>query len=59
MHTSARTAGRLTIVEFEERTAGTLAARTRGDLDDLTSDLPPVVTGDATGPGDTGATDAS
>lgn len=33
--------GRLTLVEFEERTAGALAARTRGELDDLTGDLPP------------------
>ncbi|WP_300008692.1 DUF1707 domain-containing protein [Pseudonocardia sp.] len=33
--------GRLTIVEFEERSADALAARTRGDLDDLTADLPP------------------
>lgn len=32
--------GRLTLNEFEERTAATLAARTRGELDDVTSDLP-------------------
>ncbi len=32
--------GRLTLAEFEERTATTLAARTRGELDDVTSDLP-------------------
>lgn len=33
--------GRLTLSEFEERAAATLASRTRGDLDDVTSDLPP------------------
>jgi hypothetical protein len=33
--------GRLTLWEFEERTTAALAARTRGDLDDVTSDLPP------------------
>lgn len=33
--------GRLTLAEFEERTATTLAARTRGELDDVTFDLPP------------------
>lgn len=33
--------GRLTLAEFEERTALAWAARTRGDLDDVTSDLPP------------------
>jgi Domain of unknown function (DUF1707) len=33
--------GRLTIVEFDERTRAAYAARTRGDLDDLTEDLPP------------------
>lgn len=32
--------GRLTLAEFEERTTTTLAARTRGELDDVTSDLP-------------------
>ncbi len=32
--------GRLTLPEFEERTSATLAALTRGDLDDVTSDLP-------------------
>ena len=31
--------GRLTIVEFDER-AGAYAAHTRGDLEDLTEDLP-------------------
>jgi hypothetical protein len=33
--------GRLTIVEFDERMQATYAARTRGDLEDLTEDLPP------------------
>jgi hypothetical protein len=33
--------GRLTIVEFDERTQAAYAARTRGELDDLTEDLPP------------------
>ncbi|MFB9386738.1 DUF1707 domain-containing protein [Pseudonocardia petroleophila] len=33
--------GRLTLSEFEERTSATLASRTRGDLDDVTTDLPP------------------
>jgi hypothetical protein len=33
--------GRLTIVEFDERTRAAYAARTRGELDDLTEDLPP------------------
>lgn len=32
--------GRLTAAEFEERTAAAYAARTRGDLADLTTDLP-------------------
>ncbi len=32
--------GRLTIVEFDERTQAAYAARTRGELDDLTEDLP-------------------
>jgi hypothetical protein len=33
--------GRLTIVEFDERTQAAYAARTLGELDDLTEDLPP------------------
>lgn len=33
--------GRLTIVEFDERMQITYAARTRGELEDLTEDLPP------------------
>jgi hypothetical protein len=33
--------GRLTIVEFDERTQAAYAARIRGELDDLTEDLPP------------------
>lgn len=33
--------GRLTIVEFDERTSTAYAARTRGELEDLTQDLPP------------------
>ena len=33
--------GRLTVVEFDERTRAAYAARTRGELDDLTEDLPP------------------
>jgi len=33
--------GRLTLSEFEERSSATLQARTRGDLDEVTSDLPP------------------
>jgi Domain of unknown function (DUF1707) len=33
--------GRLTIVEFDERTQAAYAARTRGELDDITEDLPP------------------
>jgi hypothetical protein len=33
--------GRLTIAEFDERTQTAYAARTRGELDDLTEDLPP------------------
>jgi Domain of unknown function (DUF1707) len=32
--------GRLTIVEFDERTQAVYAARTRGELEDLTEDLP-------------------
>jgi hypothetical protein len=32
--------GRLTIVEFDERTQAAYAARTRGELDDHTEDLP-------------------
>ena len=32
--------GRITVAEFEERTDRAYAARTRGDLDDLTEDLP-------------------
>ena len=33
--------GRLTVVEFDERIQAAYAARTRGELDDLTEDLPP------------------
>jgi hypothetical protein len=33
--------GRLMIVEFDERVRAAYGARTRGDLDDLTDDLPP------------------
>jgi hypothetical protein len=33
--------GRLTVVEFDERMHAAYAARTRGELDDLTEDLPP------------------
>jgi hypothetical protein len=32
--------GRITVLEFDERTAAAYAARTRGELDDLTEDLP-------------------
>jgi hypothetical protein len=32
--------GRLTVAEFDERVAAVYAARTRGDLDELTEDLP-------------------
>ncbi len=33
--------GRLTVVEFDERVRAAYAARTRGELDALTEDLPP------------------
>lgn len=33
--------GRLTVVEFDERTQAAYAATTRRELDDLTEDLPP------------------
>jgi Domain of unknown function (DUF1707) len=33
--------GRLTVVEFDQRVLATYAAQTRGDLEDLTEDLPP------------------
>lgn len=33
--------GRLAIVEFDERVQAAYAARTRGELEDLTEDLPP------------------
>lgn len=33
--------GRLTVAEFDERVQAAYTARTRGDLDDLTGDLPP------------------
>ena len=33
--------GRLTIVEFDERTRAAYAAKTLRELDDLTEDLPP------------------
>jgi hypothetical protein len=32
--------GRLTIAEFDERTQAAYAAQTRGELEDLTEDLP-------------------
>jgi hypothetical protein len=32
--------GRITLVEFDERTQAAYQARTRGELDDLTADLP-------------------
>jgi hypothetical protein len=32
--------GRITMAEFEERVAAAYAAKTRGDLDVLTADLP-------------------
>lgn len=32
--------GRLTLAEFDERAQAAYAARTRGELDDLTADLP-------------------
>jgi hypothetical protein len=33
--------GRLTVHEFDERTRSAYSATTRGELDDLTEDLPP------------------
>jgi hypothetical protein len=33
--------GRIAIAEFDERTAAAWASRTRGQLDELTADLPP------------------
>jgi Domain of unknown function (DUF1707) len=33
--------GRITIVEYDERVAAAWASRTRGQLDELTADLPP------------------
>ena len=33
--------GRLTVVEFDERVHAAYTAVTRGDLEDLTADLPP------------------
>lgn len=33
--------GRLTLAEFDQRLQAAYAARTRGDLADLTEDLPP------------------
>jgi hypothetical protein len=33
--------GRLTIIEFDERTRAAYAAKTLRELDDLTEDLPP------------------
>jgi hypothetical protein len=33
--------GRLTVAEFDERVQAAYAATTRGELDDLTHDLPP------------------
>jgi hypothetical protein len=35
-------AGRLTVAEYEERLAQAYAAKTYGELDELTADLPPV-----------------
>jgi hypothetical protein len=43
-------AGRLTLDEFDERLARAYAARTFGELDELTADLPPVSTGRAVEP---------
>ena len=33
--------GRITVDEFDERAAAAWASRTRGQLDELTADLPP------------------
>jgi hypothetical protein len=33
--------GRLTVVEFDQRLQAAYAAQTRGELEDLTDDLPP------------------
>jgi hypothetical protein len=35
--------GRITVVEFDERAQAGYRARTRGELDDLTADLPPDI----------------
>jgi hypothetical protein len=43
-------AGRLTLDEFDERLARAYAARTFGELDELTADLPPVSAGRAVEP---------
>jgi hypothetical protein len=37
-------AGRLTVAEFDERLAQAYAAKTYGELDELTADLPPLET---------------
>jgi hypothetical protein len=37
-------AGRLTVAEFDERLARAYAAKTYGDLEELTADLPPLPT---------------
>jgi hypothetical protein len=43
---NATSEGRLTLEEFSERVTGALAARTRGDLDRLVTDLPAASAGD-------------
>ena len=47
-HTAA---GRLTLPEFSERVDRALAARTHGDLADVTRDLPPPVPSSTSGGG--------
>jgi hypothetical protein len=47
-HTAA---GRLTLQEFSERVDRALAARTHGDLAEVTRDLPPPVPGPTSGGG--------
>jgi len=39
---AAMTTGRLTVTEYDERLAGVYAARTYGELAELTTDLPPA-----------------
>jgi hypothetical protein len=43
-------AGRLTLAEYDERVSRAYAARTLGDLAELTTDLPPTVRTPAPGP---------